>query len=241
MAKVSGVGTTKIYIEGSDLSGDVNSLSGLGSSQALLDVTTLGSAGGVERLGGLTDGTVSVAAFFDAATGQGHDTWVSNSGKMPTADQNCLVALGDTVGDPCLMTVAKEATYYVDRPTGGAVSCSVDMSAANGTSPDMGILLTAGAETKSAAHNFTVVDNGASTSGGARGMVQVVARTSGTINLVIEDSPDNVTYTSLISFTSLGAVGSESKAATGTVNRYLRFAVTGTFAGMTVIAGVIRL
>ena len=241
MAKVSGVGTTKLFIEGSDLSGDVSSLSGVGSTQTLLDVTTLGSAGGVERLASLRDGTISVAAFFDAATGQGHDTWVSNSGKMPTTDQNCLVALGDTVGDPCLMSVAKEATYYVDRPTGGPVSCTVDLSAASGTAPDMGILLTGGAETKGAATNFTVVDNGASTSGGARGMVQVVARTSGTINLAIEDSPDNVTYTSLIAFTALSAVGSESKAATGTVNRYLRFSITGTFAGMTVIAGVIRL
>tara|TARA_R110000824_G_scaffold359594_3_gene547158 strand:- start:2433 stop:3152 length:720 start_codon:yes stop_codon:yes gene_type:complete len=239
MAKASGL-ATRFFIEGADLSGDVASISGVGSSQALLDVTTLENSANA-RLAGLKDGTLSLNAFFDAATGKGHDVWVSNSGKMPTTDQNCLVALGNTVGDPCLMTVAKEATYYVDRPTGGPVSCTVDLSAGNGTSPDFGQLLTGGKVSDGSGTTYTAVDGAAQTTGGARAMIQAFSITSGTATVTIQDSPDNVTYGTLQAFTAVTAKSSEAIAISGTVERYVKVVTSGTFSTLVLAVAFIRL
>ena len=241
MAKTTGL-DTRIYAQGTDLSGDVSALSGVGSSQALLDVTTL-DKGAMARMAGLKDGTVSCTAFFDDAAGKGHAVWTSLSGKIPTADQNVLIPLGTSIGDPALMTVAKQSTYYVDRPTGGPVSCSVDYTAANGTSPDFGVLLTAGVASANTTASYTAIDNSASSSAGARGMVQVLALSSGTANLLIEDSPDNITYSTLIAFTSATGVTSEAKAVSGTVERYVRFTIQDAvgFSGCEFIVGVVRL
>ena len=241
MAKATGL-DTRIYAEGIDLSGDVSALTGIGSTQNLLDVTTL-DLSATARLAGLRDGNLSCSAFFDNAASKGHDTWTSLSGKIPTADQNVMVPLSQTIGEPVLMTVAKQGTYYVDRPSGGPISCSVDYQAANGTSPDMGVLLTAGVASANTTASYTAIDNSASSSGGARGMVQVTALTSGTANLLIEDSPDDVTYSTLIAFTSATGVTSEAKSVSGTVERYVRFTIQDAvgFSGCQFIVGVIRL
>lgn len=241
MVKAIGL-DTRIYAEGIDLSGDVSSLSGIGSTQNLLDVTTL-DLSATSRLAGLKDGNLSCSAFFDNSASRGHDTWTSLSGKIPTADQNVMVPLSQTIGEPVLMLVSKQGTYYVDRSSGGPVTCSVDYQSADGLSPDWGVLLTAGVAAANTTTSYTAIDNSASSSNGARGMVQVTGLTSGTANLLIEDSPDNLTYSTLIAFTAATGVTSESKAVTGTVERYLRFTIQDAvgFSGCQFIVGVIRL
>ena len=66
MAKVSGL-NVRLYVEGYDLSGDANALSGLGYTNELLDVTTL-DVSARKRIIGIVDGEISVDAFFDAAS-----------------------------------------------------------------------------------------------------------------------------------------------------------------------------
>ena len=58
MAKESGL-NVRLYVEGNDLSGDANSLDGLGYTQEAFDTTTLSQAA-VSRISGRADGTVSV-------------------------------------------------------------------------------------------------------------------------------------------------------------------------------------
>jgi hypothetical protein len=88
MAKVNGL-NVRLYVEGYDLSGDANALSGLGYTNELLDVTTL-DVSAKKRIIGIVDGEISVDAFFDAASSRQHAVWTSNSGKQPTADQEVL-------------------------------------------------------------------------------------------------------------------------------------------------------
>ena len=189
----------------------------------------------------MKDGTVSCSAFFDNAAGKGHATWTSLSGKIPTADQNVLIPLGTTIGDPALMMVSKQGTYYVDRPTGGPVGCSVEYSAANGTSPDFGFLLTAGKVTDGSGTTYTHVDGTAQSTGGARAMIQAFSLTSGTITATIQDSPDNVTYGTLGTFTGVTGVTSELVDISGTVERYVRLKTSGTFSTGVICVAFIRL
>jgi len=95
MAKVNGL-NVRLYVEGYDLSGDANSLSSLGYSNELLDVTTL-DVSAHKRIVGIVDGEIGVEAWFDNASSRQHAVWSSNSGKLPTADQDVLVPMGASV------------------------------------------------------------------------------------------------------------------------------------------------
>jgi hypothetical protein len=241
MAKSTGL-DTRIHANGYDLSGDVSSLTGIGSNQALLDVTTLDLAA-TARVAGLKDGSLSCAAFFDNAASKGHSVWTSLSGKIPTADQNVLVPLSTTIGEPALMIVSKQGTYYVDRPTGGPITCSVEYQASDGLSPDFGFLLTGGKVTDSSGTTFTQVDGTAQSTGGARAMIQAFALTSGSATVTIQDSPDNVTYGTLQAFSTVTGSGitSEFIEISGTVERYVRLKTSGTFSTLVLCVAFIRL
>ena len=239
MAKSTGL-STRIHANGYDLSGDVSSLSGIGATQAMLDVTTL-DISATARIAGLKDGTVSCSAFFDDAAAKGHAVWTSLSGKIPTADQNVLIPLSGTIGEPALMLVSKQGTYYVDRPSGGPVTCSVDYLAADGLSPDFGYLLTGGKVTDSSGTTYTEVDGTAQSTGGARAMIQAFSIASGSATVTIQDSPDDVTYGTLQAFSTVSALGSEAIEISGTVERYVRLKTSGTFSNLVLAVGFIRL
>jgi len=241
MAKQTGL-NTRLYAAGYDLSGDVSSLGGVGIMSELYDVTTLSDAA-VSRLSGLASGTVSVSAFMDTAAGRDHALWISNSGAKPTTDQTVLIPLDASLGGPCLGMDAKQATYNIERPTGSSIAASVDYASADGSSPEWGVMLTAGSVTDSSGTAYTAHDNGSSTSNGAAGYAQLFSLTSGTVVWIIEHSTDNVTYATLLSFTSAAALTGErvATAAGATVNRYTRLVSSGTFSTAQLAAGIARL
>ena len=239
MAKTTGL-DTRIFVEGSDLSGDVSGLTGIGASQALLDVTTL-DLSATASLAGLKDGALSCAAFFDNAAGKGHAIWPAKSGAIPTDSENVMVPLSTTIGEPVLVTVAKQGTYYTDRPSGGPISCSVDYQAASGTAPDFGLLLTGGKVTDSCGTTYAAVDGAAQSTGGARAMIQAFSITSGSATVTIQDSPDDTTYGTLQAFSTVSAQGSEAIEISGTVERYVRLLTSGTFSDLVVCVAFTRL
>lgn len=78
------------------------------------------------------------------------------------------------------------------------------------------------------------VDNSASSSGGATADLHVPAiDLGGYTNVVVKvrHSTDNVTFSDLITFTAVTAVGAERKTVAGTVNRYLAMSWTWTGSG----------
>jgi len=66
MAKTSGLGDA-CYVGGSDLSGDINSLTQISGSQSVLNVTDITQSAN-SRLGGQRDGSIDFVSYFDPAT-----------------------------------------------------------------------------------------------------------------------------------------------------------------------------
>src|ERR1700756_4064374 len=66
MAKQAGMGAA-FYCGGSDLSGDINSLSKVSGSVAVIDSTDI-TQSAVSRLPGLRDGGIDFTSYFDPTT-----------------------------------------------------------------------------------------------------------------------------------------------------------------------------
>ena len=242
MAKESGL-NVRLYVAGNDLSGDANALDGAGYTQELMDTTCLENPA-MTRMIGRADGSIGVSGYFDTADNKIHDTFTSNSGKLPTADQVVLVALSSAVGDPSVGISAKEAEYNVSRSQGAAMTVSSNFSG-NGMGGEFGQMLTAHDDTHSSATAGTVVDSGASSANGASGYCQIMSLASGTVTVKIQHcSTSGGTYVDLITFTAtaVAAVPVAYRAtASGTVNRYLKVTTTGTFSNAKIATALCRL
>ena len=231
MAKKSGLGQ-ELYINGYDISGDVGSLSGVGSPRDQIDVTSIDKSAR-ERVNGLANGTLSFDTWFDDATEKEH---AALSG-LPTTDRIVTWNMGGTRGDASYSINAKQINYDGSRGTDGSLAFSVE---AQGTSvaPDWGETLTAGKETHASAGSSTSRDDTSATSAGLVAVLQMVDCDSGTPTVTIEQSSDNGSgdaWATLLSFTAVGyasAPTAERVTVSGSVERYLRITTTGTFSNL---------
>lgn len=82
--------------------------------------------------------------------------------------------------------------------------------------------------------NGTSVDDTAQTTDGGVGHLHVTAFTGTNITVTIEDSANDSTWATLQAFTTATGVGSERIEPAGTVERYLRVVVAGTFSAATI-------
>jgi hypothetical protein len=241
MAKTNGL-NCRLYVEGYDLSGDANSLSGLGYTNELLDVTTL-DVSAKKRLIGTVDTEMSFDAWFDNAASHQHAVWSSNSGKLPTTDQDILIPMGSAVGDQFVGLIAKEGTYNVARSGGSAISANATFSA-NGSTAEYGEMLTAFDDTHSSAGSGTVVDSGASSSNGGTGFLQLLSLDSGSVTVNLQEATSSGgTYTNFMTFSTVAAAAAPSAERltnTGTVQRYIKVTTTGTFSNAKIVVGFSR-
>jgi len=225
MAKKSGLGQ-QIFVHGYDLSGDVATIDNAGSPRGLLDITAV-NASATERLVGLSDGNLSVSSWFNDATEQEHAAF---SG-LVTTDRVITWAFGATRGDVAACLVAKQLNYDGSRGTDGSLSFSIDTQA-NGVALDWGNTLTTGKETHSSAAVSTGRDDGATTGYGLVGILSVTDVDSGTATVHIQQSADNVTFATILSFVAVSAAAAPSAqrlTLSGAILRYLRVSTTGTF------------
>jgi len=235
MAKTNGLGV-RIYANGHDLNTDVNAISGIGQTQTLLDVTPLAKSA-MERIVGLRDAIVSVNGYFDNAADFSHDAFKSIS-----ADSEVIVTDGTSRGDHACGMVADQGSYGINRGEGSAITTTVEFSTSNGKGLNWGVVLTDGPDqTDASAANSAAVDNTSSTSAGAIGVVSIESVASGTADIKVQHSTDDITYADLLTFTGATGRTSESISATGTVNRYVRVASTGTFTDLVFVMQFARL
>ena len=235
MAKINGLGV-RIYANGYDLNTDVNALSGIGSNQALLDVTSL-SKSATERIIGLKDSTLSVNGWFDNATGMSHDAFESISG-----DSEVIMTMGTSRGDAACGMVADQSSYNIDRSQGSAIATTVEFSTSDGNGLNWGVVLTDGPEqTDSSAANSASVDNAASTSNGARAVISVESIASGSAVIKIQESTNDSAWSDMMTFSTVTDRTSEATSMTGTVPRYLRVQTTGTFTDLVFVVQIARL
>ena len=220
----------QFFIGGNDLSGDVGSLDRVSSPVPVMEITGINKSA-IERLQGLADGQISFKSWFNSAAGQEH---LALRG-LVTTDRILLWALGGAIGDPSASLVAKQMDYGVDRGADGALALSIETLGASGVALEWMEMLTAGKITHAAATNGTSQDNAASTANGIAAILELVSLATGTVTVVVQESSDDGgvdPFAAKATFTAVAAAGAptaERITATGTVERYLRVATTGTF------------
>ncbi len=233
MAKTSGL-SDNFYIAGYDLSGDVSALDQVSGGPALLDVTPINVSANV-RIGGLRDGDMQFTTFFDNAAGAEHPVLSA----LPRTDVIACYFRGTALGNAAACVNGKQINYDPTRDNSGnlTVKCEVQ---ANGYGLEWAKQLTPGLRTDTTATHGTSLDNSASTAFGAQAYLQLTAFTGTGVDVLVEHSTDNTTFTTLIDFGSKSAIGAARGIAAGTVNRYLRVSTTGTFTSATFAVAVVR-
>ena len=228
MPKISGLGQ-KLYIGGSDLSGDAGAIDSAGSATNLLTVTSIDRLA-VERIYGIRDGQLSFTTFFNDAANAEHDALKG----LVTSDVLALWLMSGTRGDACAALSAKQINYDATRDADGGLTFKVDMQAAAATFLEYGVILVAKTVTHTSATDEGSHNQGGASSSGAVGFLQHFADTSpsGTIEYDLEDSSDNSAFGNLIAFNDVAtpwAAYAERKSVNGEVLQYLHASTNGTF------------
>lgn len=228
MAKESGLGD-QLYVDGYDLGGDIQSLSGIHGGPAALDVTAI-TKSAHERIGGTRDGGLTFVAYFNPAAGAAHPRLAA----LPTADVQVMYLHGMAQGNDAACLIAKQLNYDGTRANDGAFTFNVQ-AVADGFGLEWGTQLTAGIRNDTTATSGApALDMAASTSFGWQAYLQTFALIGTSATVTLQDSADNVTFTNLSggAFTAATAIGTQriaSATPTATVRRYVRVATTGTF------------
>ena len=222
---------TKVLIGQYDLTGYFNQASASFERQTVsttvfgLDDHTFisGLGGGSIALGGLWDNTAVSGSdvLLDAAL-DGSQQVVSISPQGISA-----------VGQRGVLLNARQQSYPWRAPVADAVRINSNRSADGGMRG--GVVLHQLTQ-ESSTGNFASVDHGAADSptlNGAVGHLHVTEFNGTTATIKITDSTDDALFSDLIPFTTVTAAGAERATATGTVNRYSRVELTGTFTTIT--------
>jgi hypothetical protein len=238
VSKQSGLGDA-LYVAGSDLSGDTQSLGAIGGGPAVIDVTSINRSA-YERIGGRRDGRIEWTSFFNDATGAAHPVLKS----LPTTDVHLMYCRGTTLGNPVASMVAKQINYDGSRSDDGAFTFSLQAQA-NGYGIEWGRLLTAGTRTDTAATNGSSIDTTASASFGGQAYLQVTDFSGTDVTVKIQDSADNSNWADVagLAFTQVTSAPTTERISisnTSTIRRYVR-AVTTTTGGLTSVSFVVAL
>jgi len=113
----------------------------------------------------------------------------------------------------------------------------------NGVGGEFGEMLTAHDDTHSSATDGTAIDNSASSSSGGSGYLQIMSLGSGSVVIKVQDSPDNITFTDITTFSTVGTSDvptAERTEMSGSVGRYIRVQSSGTFTDAKIAVGFAR-
>lgn len=221
----------RFSVGGYDIGGDIGSIQQINGGPAPLDLTDI-TQSAYERLGGLRNGGMQFASWFNDATGRAHPILKT----LPTTDTIAMYGRGATIGSPGAACNGLQIDYAPNRANDGAFSFTTTIQS-DGYGLEWGEQLTAWMRTDTAATNGSSLDGTASTSFGAQFYLAVSAVVGTSVTVKIQDSADNSSWLDLsgASFTAVlaGAVSAQRIAVTGTVRRYLRAVSSGTFSSAT--------
>jgi hypothetical protein len=243
MGKTSGLGDL-LFVDGYNLAGDIGSLGEISGGTEPLTVTGIDKSA-MERLGGLRDGKMEFAAYFNPSAGQAHPRFAA----LPTTDVIASYFRGSVIGNAAASMVAKQLNYDGTRGDDGSFTFKVN-AAANGYGLEWGEQLTGGIDTLTGAGNIASLDYGATiatTNLGLQAWLHVFAFTGTSATVNIQSSTDDgggdafATITGA-SFAAASAIGSQRIAtgATAAVERYVRVNVSGTFSALDFAVQVTR-
>lgn len=200
--------------------------------------TTCFGASAKAYIPGLKDGTLSLAGLYDPASGAVDEALAAALGASAGKNVSLLPAGAGTIGNRAFLLLAHETDYTVSGAVADLVTVSAEFQASGGIFGAVGLTSTTAI---TAAGNQTSVDNSASSANGWVANLHLVSFTGTNITAKIQHSSDNSTFADLTTFTQLTAAGSEQKTATGTVNRYARVNIAGTFTSAVILITFARL
>ncbi len=228
--------STKVLIDQFDVSSYLNQATAA-SERELAEVTAFGDDDKA-YLAGIGSGRVTLGGFWDPAANASDsifNTALSGDQLVVSASPQGASA----VGQRAVLVHARQTDYGISVSTSEAVQLTSD-GMGDGAFRRGVVLHELTAETGNG--DYASVDGSASTSNGAVAHLHVTAFSGTNATIIVEDSADDAVFSSLISFSSVTGVTSERGTATGTVERYVRAAITGgTFTSVTFVVTFARL
>lgn len=233
MAFIHGKSAT-VLVNAYDLSAYLNSIDSVSTADTA-EVSTFGVSSKA-YVAGMRDATVSLGGFYDG--GAGAVDAVLSAAIASTSLVTVCPQGAAAIGNRAQLMQSIETSYGVSATVGDAVTVSMEGQVTEGMT--YGVVL-ADLTARTATGNTTSQDNSASSANGYVAHLHCTAFAGTNITIKIQHSADNSTWVDLVSFTQLTATGSERKTATGTVNRYLRVNIAGTFTSATFAVALARL
>lgn len=235
----------RVYFGKRDASNDLVSID-VSMSAEVHDITTFGSSDFRTFGAGLGQWEASFNAIYETEATPGVTTigrqleallGVNTAG---TTIVSVYVGDADTVADTGW--VGGEATLTkIGQPVSVADILKVNATLQGSGSVGANANLLSPLAAVSTTANGTAVDNAVSTALGYRANLHVTAATGTGGTIKVQHSADNSTWADLATFTAATAATSETKAATGTVNRYLRSVATiNASSSLTFVCGIAR-
>lgn len=171
---------------------------------------------------GLKDGTVTLSGYFESSSPDADAEFLAQLGSSGSAFS--IAPIGYTRGNPTQFGNVIETSYDRSADIGSVVAVAVafqfDGDAYNGKS-----LLTPTAITSSS--NQTGVDYGAAGTNGGAGVLHCTVKSgSPTLDVKIQTSADNVSYSDYITFSQATNTTSELKTSASNPARYARAVLT---------------
>lgn len=210
------------------------------------DVTPLGASAEVFASTGLTSSKMSQKGLFDDAAGSSHAALVSKNGVTRVI---CFGVEGNVIGKNFVgLSGAIQTKYDPELKVGALHKASADYQG-TGSKEDGKILHALGTETDAGNSQATYVDNGAQTTAGGVGYVQLPALTLGgytDLRIYWRHSTDNVTWADIAvgPLIATGAPGAACLLISGTIYRYTAclwdFTGTGSGPAATFMVGIVR-
>lgn len=236
MSKTGGLGDN-LYIDGVDVSGDINAVSRVGGGPAALDFTAINKYA-FERKGGIRDGSIEFTSFFNPDSISGGDsadgahTVLST---LPTTNRLVSYYRGTALGGWSAHCLAKQINYDGTRGNDGAFTFQVQAQA-NGYGVNWAKQLTAGQRTDTTATDGDSVDFGAAASFGLQAYLHVFSFTGTSADIKLQGSSDDggsdafadITGGAFTTVTEAGAQRIQTDRDQA-VERYLRVVTSGTF------------
>jgi len=223
------------WLGGYDLTTDSTNVE-MSSLARDVECTTLGQSA-EKFVSGVYGGEFSHDGILDGTAGQVNTAGAALIGSSPVA----TLAVSNTAGKRAMSGLVLETSFKTPTPLGGLVMATVA-----GVTDDKveSALVIQEKVTKTGNFDSASVDNAASSSAGGTGFLHVFA-TDGTADVVIEESSDDGAgdaFATVLTFTQFSALGSERIAITGSVERYIRVALTlGTATSVTYAVTFARL
>lgn len=208
----------------------------IGRAKQAVQTTTYGDTSH-DFIEGLREGRIELTGLFDGVADKADDR-LHTAFVASTLTPVTVSPSDTTAGNKAFIAQVWNTDYNVTSPVEDVVATGATMLA-----DDRGVEVGhwhANLAQQSGALEYSSIDNGASSANGGVGTLHVTQFNGVNATVKVRDSADNVTFADKLSFATVTGLTSEYKTVTGTINRYTRIELSGTFTTITLAGAFAR-